>query len=176
MNGGIRDKLNQAPPWVTYTIVGVVVVAAVGFTVFRMGGGGTEVVATERHFYCLDCQEGFTASPEQSRELMQEAAKDKSAGPGMVKCPKCGKIRCVACRKCTKCGTYFVIPEKGMGPTLSWRDTCPQCGFSEQKDNAIRTAFQQKKEGTYDPDRLPDYIRDAVKEAEESGEYDHLLK
>lgn len=170
----LRNKLNEAPPWVTYSVVGVVVVVAVGAVVLTMEGSD-ERSSREKHFYFEDTDDGITVSAEDAREMLHEAAKANPTGRGLVKNPKTGKYTGVIGRKCPKCGKYFVPPEKpsSIFPD-SWRDECPKCGYSDEKEKAIQAAFQQKKQGTYDPEKLPAFIREAVEEAEKSGKYDHL--
>ncbi len=174
MIGSIRDSLNQAPPWVAYSIVGVVLVAAIGLIVWNLAPSSTGTEG-EIDFYCPDCDTGFTVEAEEARDLRREAAKANKGGRALVKCRKCNQYTCVVGVKCKKCGTYFEMPEKtGSIFPDSWRDECPKCGYSEQRDRAVRAALKQKKEGKYDPNRMPEFIRESVEEAEASGEYDDV--
>ncbi len=128
----------------------------------------------DRYFCCKECGHGFGVTNDEARSLLRQAAK---ASPGqrspLVKCPKCGKYACKLGIKCAKCGKGFTMPDKnGNIFPDHWRDECPQCGYSVQRERAVRAALKMKKAGKYDPDRIPDFIRKAVEEAEKSGEYD----
>ncbi|MBN1345217.1 MAG: hypothetical protein JXQ73_21165 [Phycisphaerae bacterium] len=177
MVGKIREMVNEAPPWVTYAVAGTVVAIAVGVVVYQLMPASTGGSPGDKHFYCADCDDGFTVSAEKARDMLREAAKANPGQRAMAKCPKCNKFTCIIGLKCEKCGKYFEMPEKsgGIFPT-SWRDECPHCGFSAQRDRAVRAALKQKAEGKYDPDKIPPFIREAVEDAERSGEYKDVEK
>ncbi len=168
MVGRIRDALNQAPPWVSYGVAGLLLVIVVGLIVWQIlpegtGGGGD----TDRHFYFSDTEDGITLTADQARKELREAA--KAAGPGqiaMIKNPKSGKNTGVPGLRCGKCKAYFPMPEKtgGLFPT-AWRDVCPKCGFSQQKEDAVQAAIKQQKEGKYDPNRIPAFMREDIEKA-----------
>jgi len=111
MIGTIRDSLNQAPPWVTYAIVGVVLVLAIGVIAYQMSDSGGPGSTSDKHFYCADCDSGYTVSPEEARELLRAAAKANPGTRPLAKCTKCGKFTCVIGKKCPKCSAYFAMPE-----------------------------------------------------------------
>ncbi len=167
MVASLREKLNDAPPWMAYTIVGVLLAVVVAVAVLglrpRQGGGPPAAV----NFFCRECDYGFTVPGEKAQQLFAEAEK---ANPGLqrfVKCPECGKYGCVVCTQCPECGSYYTVPpaEEGM-PVKGFRDACPDCGFSAERDRAIKKAMRQKAQGTYDPTKLPDYVREAVEDYE----------
>jgi hypothetical protein len=172
MIGQIRDSLNQAPPWVTYSIVGVVLLAVVGLLVYNIGGSsGSGTADTDKNFYCESCGQGFTVSAEEARQLLREAAK-ASGGTGqiLVKCKHCGKNSCVIGRKCEKCGAYFAVPERsGSILPTEFRDECPKCGYSPQRYQAVKAGLKQNAEGKWEPDKMPAFIRDAVEDAIKKG-------
>jgi len=172
MIGTVRDSLNQAPRWVSYAIAGVVLVVAVGLVAWQVSGPSSRVIGRDKHFYCPDCDDGFTVTAEESSELMREAAKANPGGRPLVKCRKCGKFTCALGRKCPKCNQYFEPPEKStkLFPD-SWRDECAKCGYSAEREKAVRAAFRRMKAGDYDPNKVPEFVRIAVEEAEKSGEY-----
>jgi ssDNA-binding Zn-finger/Zn-ribbon topoisomerase 1 len=171
MIGKIRDALNQAPPWVSYGIVGVLLVVIIGFIVIQAGGGGGGGKDTDRHFYCTDDGSGFTLSGAEARKQMREAAKANPGQRVMLKNPKTGQYSAIPGQKCPKCGAYFEIPEKSGGGLFpnAWRDVCPKCNYSESRAQAIETAKKQKKEGKYDPNRIPQFMREDIEKALEQG-------
>lgn len=166
MVGKVRDALNEAPPWASYSIVGVGLVIVVGLIVWQLKPGGSGQ-AGDKNFYCPDCETGFTKTAEEAREMLREAAKANPGKRALAKCPKCSKYTCITGLKCAKCGAYFEMAEgsTSLFPT-SWRDECPECGYSAQKEEAVQAAMKQKAEGTYDPDKLLPFIVEAVEEAE----------
>ena len=171
MIGTIRDSLNQAPPWVSYAVVGVMLVLAIGVIAWQMSDPTATGSTGDKHFYCADCDSGFTVSAEDAREALRAAAKANPGSRPLAKCEKCGKFTCVIGKKCPKCNTYFAMPEKsGSLFPDSWRDECPKCGYSAQRERAVEAALKQKKEGKYDPNKIPEFIREAVEEAEAKGE------
>ncbi len=168
MVGSIRERLNEAPPWVGYALAGGAAAIAIGIVLWQLspssGGGGT---GGEKHIYFTDTQDGITVSAEEAREMLREAAKANPGQRPMIKNPKSGKYTGVIGEKCEKCGAYFELPEKsGSIFPDSWRDECPKCGHSAQKERAIQAALKQKKEGKYDPEKIPPFIRRAVEEYE----------
>jgi hypothetical protein len=168
----IRSSLSQAPPWVSYGLAAMLVAIPVGIIAWEVMPERPDL-GGDKHYYCPECDDGFTVSAEEARTLMRAAAQANPGGQALVKCPKCGKYTCAIGYKCGKCGSYFPAPEgTGTGLVMRWRDECPKCGFSSQRDDAVRAALKMKKEGTYDPDKLPDFIVEAVEDAEESGQYD----
>lgn len=172
MIGQVRDKLNQAPPWVSYTIAGVVLAAGIGLVLWQLAPEGA-ASSGDKHFICEECEHGYTVTPEEARGMIREAAKQKGEDRGFIKCPKCNQHACVHANQCPKCKAYFAPPERsGSIFPDSWRDECPDCGYSAQKEKAVAAALKRKKEGKYDPNGIPEFIRKAVEEAEESGEYD----
>lgn len=178
MIGQLREKLNEMPPWATYSAVGVAVVILIGVVVYKSGGGSGRV-DRPKHFYFPDTDHGITVSSKEAREMLHEAAKANPKGRGYVKNPKSGEYTGVTGRKCPKCGIYFEPPESsGSIFPDSFRDECPdpKCGYSEHRENTIKSAFEAMKKGTYDPDKIPAFMREAIEEAEESGKYDHLKK
>ncbi len=171
MVGKIRDTLNESPPWVSYAVVGVVLVLAVGLVVWQLGSGGAQTATGDKHFFCEDCQHGFSVDADEARQLLRQAIKENPEARGAtVKCPKCGKYTCQIGHKCPKCNTYFAMPAPSELEAGDWRDECPECGYSQERDEVVKTALELKKQGKYDPDKQPDYIRDAVEQAEEAGE------
>ncbi|MBN2561993.1 MAG: caspase family protein [Phycisphaerae bacterium] len=128
--------------------------------------------APDKHFYCPECDAGFTVPSDKARDLLRAAAKANPGQHPLAQCPKCHKYTCLLGMKCEKCGAYFAMPDRhsGVFPT-SWRDQCPKCGHSAQKERAVRAALRMKKEGRYDPEKVPPFIREAVEEAEKSGKY-----
>jgi hypothetical protein len=165
MIGKIRDMMNQAPPWVTYAVVGVVLVLIVGGLAWQvMPGGGPK--DTDKNFYFTDTEDGLTLSADKARDEMRAAAKANPGQPAMIKNPKSGKFTGTPGLRCPKCKAYFPMPEKtgGLFPT-AWRDVCPKCGFSEQRDQAVQAAIKQKKEGKYDPNRIPTFMREDIEKA-----------
>ncbi len=166
MTGGIREKLNEAPPWLAYTVVGLVVVAAVGIVVWSTSQPDP-TTGGDRHYLCTNCKHGFTVGSAEAQAMLEEAAR---ANPGQVaktKCPACGEYACVVALKCPNCDTYFQIPERQAGmPAQGWRDECPKCGYSTQREQAVKIVLKQKKEGTYDPDKTPPMVLEAVEEYE----------
>ena len=172
MVGTIRDSLNQAPPWVSYAIVGVVLAAAVGLVAWQLAEPSASGDTGDKHFYCADCDDGFTVTQDDARELLRQAAKANPGTRPLAKCKKCGKYTCVVGKKCPKCNAYYSMPDKGTESFVGvWRDECPKCEYSGQRERAVRAALRQKKEGKYDPDKTPEFIRNAVEDAEESGEF-----
>lgn len=167
----IRESLSQAPPWATYGVIAVILAIPVAIIAWELAPEGARS-AGDKRFYCPDCDDGFTVSAEEARTLLREAAKANPGERALVKCPKCGQYSCVVGMKCPKCGKYFEPPEKsGSIFPDSWRDECPHCGYSGEREKAVKAALKQKREGTYDPDKIPGFIREAVEEAEESGEH-----
>jgi len=121
---------------------------------------------TDRHFFFTDTEDGISLSAEAARNEMREAAKANPGQPPMIRNPKTGKYTGVFGLKCPKCGTYFPMQPKtgSMFPT-SWRDICPKCGYSEQREQAIQAAIKMHQEGKYDPDRIPPFMREDIEKA-----------
>lgn len=123
--------------------------------------------ASDKHFCCTACESGFTVSADRARQLIREAAKANPGKELLVKCPKCGKFACAIGLKCSKCGKSFVLDRsKGAVFPDSWRDECPHCGYSAQRARVVEVALRRKREGKYDPSKVPEFIRKAVEEAE----------
>lgn len=120
----------------------------------------------DRHFFFTDTEDGISLSAEAARNEMREAAKANPGQPPMIRNPKTGKYTGVFGLKCPKCGTYFSMQPKtgSMFPT-SWRDICPKCGYSEQREQAIQAAIKMHQEGKYDPERIPPFMREDIEKA-----------
>lgn len=123
--------------------------------------------SSTKHVYFRDTENGITVSAEEARDLLREGARANPGKRPLIKNPKTGKYTGVFGLKCDKCGAYFPLPEK-TGNILpgSWRDECPCCGYSRQRERVVQAALRQKKAGTWDPDKVPPFIREAVEEYE----------
>jgi len=128
----------------------------------RLGSSGGD-----KHFCCTQCESGFTISADKARQLLREAAKANPEKTPLVKCPKCGKFACAMGMKCQKCGKYFALRQVpgGIFPD-GWRDECRHCGYSAQRARVVEVALERKRQGKYDPSKVPEFIRKAVEEAE----------
>ncbi len=166
MVGKVRDFLNQSPPWVSYGAVGLALLLVVGFVVIRAMPERSGAKETDRHFYCPDTQDGFTLTAQEARNQMRESAKARPGQPVMLKNPKSGQYTAVPGLRCPKCKAYFEIPEKegGLFPS-SWRDVCPKCNYSESREQAVAVARKQQKEGKYDPNKMPAFMREDIDKA-----------
>lgn len=131
----LREKLNEAPPWVGYSVAGVLLVVAVGGAAWQFrsrDGGGPR---GETHFLCRECDHCFTVSGDKAQQLLEEADKASQGLQRFVKCPECGERGCVICECCPECGFYYIIPPPEGGiPDEEFRDECPDCGFSAERE------------------------------------------
>ncbi|MHC4982174.1 MAG: hypothetical protein ACYTF6_03270 [Planctomycetota bacterium] len=115
----------------------VVILGALGITVWRLVGGERSASPGERGvmFQCMECKHQFP--PEQIKE--QQAARMEESRGGFD-CPKCGaKQSCYQMIRCPKCGKYYLSEfTKHMAEVFSgkkerseevkqWRNICPDC-------------------------------------------------
>jgi hypothetical protein len=116
----------------------VVIVACLGFVVFRLvggkkgGGGPSGGPGGEKDLYCLDCKKAYKATVEDN-VFMPLQMGGVNATP-KHKCPTCGKDSGVAAVKCPSCTE--LVPSPGMqammsimGPAGAKKGgaTCPKC-------------------------------------------------
>ncbi len=168
MVGSLRDKINEAPPWVSYSIAGgglVILIVVIVWTMSSSSGPGE--LATDKHIYFRDTQTGMTVSAEKAREMLREASKANPGQRALIKNPETGEHTGVIGMKCAECGAYFEMPEKtGSILPTDWRDECPDCGYSAQRERSVKAVLEQKKKGTYDETKVPPFIREAVEDWE----------
>lgn len=118
----------------------VVIVAAVGLTLYTtLGGGpGGARASGKPHYQCLECEYVFRVEVD---DIPPEKLR-KATDPSMVllDCPDCGaESSALEMTKCPKCGEHYVaqrtryMVEHGVPAPGDVRDVCPHCG-TDRKD------------------------------------------
>jgi len=127
-----EDTMNST---VKVALLVVVIVACLGFVVFRLvggkpkGGPGAPGVGVERDLYCMECKKGYKASLDESI-YMPLLMGGQNVNPKHT-CPNCGKAAGVAALKCAACGE--IVPSPGMQGMMGGAGgrskgiTCPKC-------------------------------------------------
>ena len=64
-----------------------------------------------------------------------------SGSVGAMPCEECGELAAFQAVKCPKCGIVFVRGAAG----ASFKDTCPDCGYSEMKEKRKKAQTQREK-------------------------------
>lgn len=117
-------------------VLGAIIVAALGFTIYFAVGGGSSSAPQDVHFQCMKagCGHEFKLTNEELQQRLADSGEASPEGELKLDCPSCGaKKSCLVMTQCPECKKYYISiyqknPRLAENPSPDIKDTCPHCG------------------------------------------------
>jgi len=138
--------MEQGSKKLVLVVVIVVCLGAAGVITFMQRSGGRDLSAFAGKKILLkcnnpDCGNMWEMDKKEYYEYVESHVDPQTHLADGVVCPKCGEKSGYRAVKCPKCGKVFFY-----GSVQSeYKDTCPDCGYSQEKEDRAAAAAKRSR-------------------------------